>query len=191
MIISCGKKQANSIVLPGGLASGAEAAVIDKVLEKIGNDFADLNIHVPLHSIPYHVAKLEPGVAGLCVFDENKKGKGIAIDESVFIQWGTESEDYYGFIYKILLHEIGHCFFERDHDNTVLNIPGKKMLIEYYSGKSAVEVENFEVSVMIERSRSGVIPKSLWTYYLKEVAGLDRISSVEDLESYVNVEVID
>ena len=31
------------------------------------------------------------------------------------------------------------------------------------------------------------IPKSLWRYFVKEIAGLDRIQTIEDLRMYVDV----
>lgn len=35
-----------------------------------------------------------------------------------------------------------------------------------------------------------MIPKALWPYYAKEIAGLDRLNSIEDLERYVVVELM-
>ena len=31
------------------------------------------------------------------------------------------------------------------------------------------------------------IPKALWPYYVKEIAGLDSIQSPQDLESYMSL----
>lgn len=109
MIISCGKKEMNSIILPSNEATEVENLILSAALNKIQADFDELGVNVNLRSIPYHVAKLD----GTPI--------GIVINHDLFNYWGSESEFHYGPIYKILLHEIGHFFFGRRTENPIWN----------------------------------------------------------------------
>lgn len=169
MLISCGKEQANNIVLPSNEATEAENQILSGVLDKLQADFDAIGVDVDLRSIPYHVATMDNSLGGYCVYKADGTPTGIAINHAIFNYWPTETETQYGPIYRILLHEIGHCFFGRDHDDGMLTLPDNSTL---------------ELSVMKDYGTPYVL-KALWPYYVKEIAGQDRLTSPEDLNRYL------
>lgn len=171
ILFSCGKKDPQSIVLPGNQASEKEAEIIGAVVEKIQKDFDELGVNVNLRSIPFHVTTLDPKIAGICVYRSNGSPVGIAVNHSVLKNWEVETPEHYGLIYRVLLHEIGHCFFRRQHEDDELFIPG---------------LDTIEISVMKDYGRANTL-KELWPYYVREVAGLDRLQSAEDLKRYLDL----
>lgn len=181
---SCGKK-AQEIIIPANQASSDEAQILEKALATIEEDFANLNVQVNLRTIPYRISTLETGVAGICITKPDGSPVAIAIDHSVFTNWGIETDEYYGFVYKVLLHEIGHCYFHRDHDNAWLEVPNMNFRINYYGNLYTLE-SKFQLSVMNTQGAPSV-SKRIWPYYVKEVAGLDRVRRIEDIENYLDV----
>lgn len=187
LVLSCGKQQANSIVLPGNQASGAEADLLSEALDIIQGEFDAQNVSVNIRSLPYHVSDLRPELAGYCMY---KKGNpvGIVLNKHIFHNWIVETDADYGVLYNVLLHEIGHCYFDRAHDNSEFAIAGHEMHITYALNVSPLVVTGVKKTVMADRAWP-FIPKTLWPYYVKEIAGLERISVLQDLENYVDVDV--
>lgn len=175
IIVSCENPTPTNIILPSDQSTPDEKQILMRVLNKIQGDFDEITVNVNLLSIPYSVTTSLPSeIAGICIYKANGDPVGIAINKKVFHEWSIESSGNYGFIYKVLLHEIGHCFFRREHDPSHLSIPLDLM-----------DVSSIDLSVMIVGGLANT-PKILWPYYVREVAGLDRINCVEDLEGFLS-----
>ncbi len=145
-----------------------------RAVDQLQTNFQDNGVEVVLRSIPYHVtSSLPDNIAGICVYQENGRPVGIAINRRVLNDWMIESATHYGFLYKALLHEIGHCFFGRDHDDGHLEIS-----LDLFTENS------MDLSVMISGGLART-PKVLWPYYVKEIAGLDRINTQDDLMRFL------
>lgn len=163
------------MLMPADQATPEERAILTDALEKIQTDFYDNGVNVDIRTIPYHVSTILPSnIAGICVYKENGEPAGIAINRRVMQEWMIESAEAYGFIYKSLLHEIGHCFFQREHDDAHLELP-----------ENILSERLIDLSVMVNGGQPNTL-KILWPYYVREVAGLDRINCLEDLENFLN-----
>lgn len=185
-LVACGKQQADQIVLPANQSSPYEQSVLSDALDKIQSDFDQLNVNVNLRSIRYSVAQLNSDLAGYCIYRADGSPVGIALNHSIFENWQIESEREYGLLFKVLLHEIGHCFFGRHHEEELFTVPGFFLRIDLY-GNSRELWSHFPVSVMNDTGHLSSIPKSVWPYYVREVAGLDRVNDVTDIQRYVPV----
>jgi hypothetical protein len=186
LIISCGKIIKEESSFPENDASTFETETFDKALATIQEDFNQANIKVKLRSIPYSITNLGD-TAGIC-YKTNSESVGIALDHSLF-EVMTEDEDDYGLLYKVLLHEIGHCFFNRDHDEAYYKINGYDMLIEIYPDEGPIRRDSFQQSLMSVLGYFQV-PKTLWPYYVKEIAQKARITTWEDIAEYAEVTLI-
>lgn len=174
-IISCGQKTPANILLPADQSTLEEKEILMRAIDKIQGEFDMNGVSVNLLSIPYHVSNSLPEqIAGVCVHKNNGDPVGIAINGKILREWVIETPDYYGFFYKALLHEIGHCFFQRDHDGAHLEVP-----------ENILNSRVIDLSVMVDGGQANT-PKVLWPYYVREVAGLDRISSLEDLINFLD-----
>ncbi len=189
LIVSCGKKELNSIVIPADEATDAEKEILFKALDRIQDEFDGIGVSVNLRSIPYHVATLDSSLAGYCAYRADGSPIGIAINHSVFNYWGSETELHYGPIYKVLLHEIGHCFFGRDHDQEMFSVPGHELGLQLLAGHPEEIRSELELSAMKDYAEP-FTAKALWPYYIKEIAGQDRITSLADLRRYVEVTLV-
>jgi hypothetical protein len=190
LAVSCGKKTIiDEGVLPENTASALESSQLEEALTKIQHDFDSLGVKVDVHSIPYNVSTLDQNRAGVCVYDHNGKAKGIAIDHSVFEGFDFPRTDDLAHLYQVLLHEIGHCIFYRPHDDEWLKVPGKKIKVSYWPDHMPDTGDGFELSVMNTMGWF-IIPTSIWPYYVKEVAGLQRISDWQQISEYAPVELL-
>lgn len=187
IFVSCVKKEMNSIVLPANQATAEESEILSAALVKIQSDFDEAGVRVKLRSIPYRVATLERSVAGYCMYRGDGSPVGIVINKNVFRDWETETPTHYGLIYKVLLHEIGHCFFHRAHDDDIFEIPWGLLFLKGPDDEFHNE-EYIELSAMKDGGKAQ-IARSLWPYYIREVAGLDRLNSLEDLLAYAEIDI--
>jgi len=186
LLISCGNGKAPK-ALPFNKASKSEQVTLNKVLENIQKDFDSLAIKVDLKKIRYSVNSLGGKHVGICYRRKNGQGIGIAIDHTVFLS-EVESENYYGRIYNILLHEIGHCFFNRNHEETYLDLQGQQMTLTVDAATNSRYVyQQFVKSIMIPYEAFVLMPKVLWPYYIKEIAGIERVEHVDDLKKYTDL----
>jgi hypothetical protein len=186
ILFSCGKAKTVKN-FPENNASKSEQETLNKVLSNIQKDFDDLKIKVNLKNIRYSVNSLGGTHVGICYRKKNGQGIGIAIDHTVFLS-EIESQNYYGRIYNILLHEIGHCFFNRNHEEKFLNLEGQQMVVQVDPISNAQHsYTQFVTSVMVPYEAFVIMPKILWPYYVKEIAGIDRIEKIDDVKQYAEL----
>ena len=185
ILISCGRREVEESNFPDNQASAVETEVLDEALTKIQTDFDALGVKVNVKDTRFSVADTDNAL-GICYKSASGERRGIALHHKLFVEV-IESEDAYGLLYKVLLHEIGHCFFDRDHDETYYSLPGYVMLIELQEGKIERR-STLSVTLMSELGWYRV-PKLLWPYYVKEIAGIDRIITWQDILPYTYVTI--
>lgn len=185
IIVSCGRKVVEESNFPQNQASTLETEVLDEALTNIQKDFDALGVRVNVKATRYSVADTDNAL-GICFKSADGERRGIALHHKLFAEV-IENEEIYGLLYKVLLHEIGHCFFDRDHDETYYSLPGYVMLIEMRAGV----MERHSTLPVTLMSEVGwyMVPKILWPYYVKEIAGIDRIISWEDIKTYTNISI--
>ena len=134
LLLGCGKKVVENVSFPQNNASALETEEFDKALASIQSDFQKADINVKLNSIPYSITDLDD-VIGICYKQGNGDAVGIALDHKLFEDL-YEDNDTYDLLYKVILHEIGHCFFNRAHDEEYFSVPGFDLLITLYPGRA-------------------------------------------------------
>lgn len=191
LLSSCGAGKTIIVdgVLPEDKASALESSQLDEALSKIQSDFDEIGVEINVRSIPYTVNDLGEN-AGICVRRADGRPKGISIDHKTF--WGFDFDRNHELpqIYNTLLHEIGHCFFNRSHEDDWLQVPQKCFLAKYYPDRSPTKDMSLQLSVM-NIIGWNVIPTSIWPYFVKEIAGVHRLRSWQEMQAYVNIELVD
>lgn len=104
-----------------------------------------------LRSVPIRFAPLDPGETGRCQWDLLSH-REILLDETY---WGKASD---GTRLALLLHEVGHCVYKRDHDATKVK-----------RQDSAAAEEEIPKSLMHPNGVSGKTFEDHRTYYLDEL----------------------
>lgn len=187
--------QAYNIVVPNDESTAYERKIIKRTTKRIESIAHSLGKDETFNSIPVLVTTEDPSVTkrwGYCQWDENSNGVFIVLNREVF-QKDLENTRLH-FVFGVLLHEIGHCYFGRKHDTAVIKKEGYKINIETFDadGGTTITIDEFPVSIMYSKSSlvgsplTGV-PTSLERYFVAELLGLQRVSSVEDLEQLPGV----
>ncbi len=90
------------------------------------------------------------------------------------------------FLFKLLLHEFGHCLFNRAHDETMLGKPGFHIyMIDSTGFEERLEPIGPQISVSAMASINWWmtrLPRELKKYYLREISGQVRWQTSKDLE---------
>jgi hypothetical protein len=186
-LVSCG----DGFTPPAHQASAREQAALDAAIEEIQNDFNALQVPINLRAVRYVVNDIVhdgKSYGGYCYYKKNK-GHTIAISHSTFeAQFYKGYEEDKGWLYKILLHEIGHCFFRRKHESRPYGKEGEYYI--YHLANGVMVPFKFIMRSVMETGRnpSHIFPKELWPYYVREIAGLERFDNLEELSRYVNFE---
>lgn len=192
VLASCAKQP--DIHIPKDEATSSEKRHLQQIKSEIVKLFKQEGVHLDLNDVPIVVSSenLE-GNAGLCVRDGD--GAPVYMQLSPLLLSRSRSDlhssavEEPGFI--ILLHEIGHCYFGREHDPAKLRAEDHLMVFteKTSGGPSTLALTHLPVSIMAEDYDS-LLPNSLKIYYVRELLGRDRFTHAKDLLRYSDVELI-
>ena len=176
--------------LPQDNASPLESSKLEEALVDIEQTFEKHGINKDIRTLPYIVTHLSEKY-GACFYNRNGSPRAIAIDHKVFEGY-TANKYYKSGLSQILLHEIGHCFFGLEHQNEegILNIEKNDLVIKMNEEDNWVQFAWLLKSVMVD-SKFHRLPKSLWDYYVLEVAGLARVEKWEDIKEYTDAYLLE
>lgn len=194
LLASCGKKTVwDYPPLPADQASPEEKLMIEAELDKIEKDFADIGTPLDLRSLPVVVAPLPFGVVGRCQYGKKNRGAYIVLSPALFTsayQYAdAEAHLFEKEFVRVLIHEIGHCYFYRNHEEeTYLESPGNSF--ELRSSTGSVIFDRVPRSVM-PASSAYRMPKSLRKYYLAELGNQARLTDSVSLREFTDFQVLE
>ena len=179
---------------PASEASALQSSQIEEELKKLEVEFSELGVDINLHKIPVIVKPMSD--LGRCT--SNDKGKSLWITINPIIFQSPSRGDYSmneTTLYSVLLHEIGHCYFGRQHEeNEYVSMEGHKVtfpheyeLVGY--GKYRLNFRDNELPKTVMMVNRPPVPRVLRKYYTSEIAGLERLHSFADLKVYTEVEL--
>ncbi len=172
----------STLVIPADEASAEERAEIESALREIESVAAELSAPRDFHRLPVIVTTAENFTdhPAACV-SENGEGRFILLKPSVIEQEKEERKSgRHSALLRVLLHEIGHCYFGREHETAQIQSPG--YVIEIESAAGPIYYHSLDVSVMVKESL--VIPTPLERYYVAELLGLTRAESLADIAAF-------
>jgi hypothetical protein len=184
--------------LPIDEATTEEKQKIDQALTKIESLASELGYENNFRRIPVVVIAGGPPIgkkSGYCSWDENRSGQFIVLNRTIFAT--DSSPNRFDFLFGVLLHEIGHCYFGRTHDSRVFKKEGYRILIEVVdeSGGSEISMDEVPVSIMYTKSSQESfvlikVPQTFQKYFVAELLGLAQINSDEELVSIPGVRIV-
>jgi hypothetical protein len=94
-------------------------------------------------------------------------------------------------LFRILLHEIGHCYFHREHEEDHIAQPGRlvELTLNRQGVTSKVNVPFLDATVMVPENLS--VPIALEKYYVAEILGVTRAKTLQDLAPYAPLKYVD
>ncbi len=194
LLIGCGKKTIYTYPpVPESQASAMNKSEIDEELDKLQQEFADMNVHVNLKALPVVVAPLPFGVVGRCQYGKKDHGIYIILSPHLFldeVMLPLDAPVFEKDFVRVLLHEIGHCYFHRKHEAPrFLEIPGQSF--ELQNENAYALMDKIPTSLMPAESAYRM-PKALRKYYIAEIAGkTPRLLSPSVLEMFAEFKVVD
>lgn len=183
---ACGKKVHLS-KLPKNEKSALQGNQIDEALKSFEEDFAEIGVPVNLRRLPVIVGEINN--AGECHYDENGKGRAIVLNKNIFYEF-AENDLAMKYFETVLLHEVGHCYFNRNHTKDErINFHGKQFMLpgEFYVsgfGSMRLILRDFSLPVSVMTVGGYQIPKAYQKYYVAELANKAHVTQFEDLNSY-------
>lgn len=183
---SCGKNVRLS-KLPKNEKSALQSNQIEAALKSFEEDFSEIGIHINLRRLPVIVGEITN--AGECHYDENGKGRAIVLNKNIFYEF-AENDLSMKYFETVLLHEVGHCYFNRNHTKDErINFHGKQYMLpgEFYVsgfGSMRLILRDFSLPVSVMTVGGYQIPKAYQKYYVAELANKAHVTQFEDLTTY-------
>ena len=192
LLLGCGKKTIyTNPPMPENQASTVVQSEIDEELDRLEVDFKALDIEINLRQMPVVVSPLPFGVVGRCQYGKDNKGIFIILSPALFPADGFRPMDSFLFekeFVKVLIHEIGHCYFRRMHEEPqYLAIPGSSFELRHEDGN--VIFDKIPTSVMPAESTYR-LPRTLRNYYLSELAGKALLENPTILGEFTDFQVV-
>lgn len=191
LVTACGRHEHDKFRLPTDTATTEERAKINAALGLIQRELDESGVDKKVDSIKIVVADLEdPRVRGRCYQDDDGNGLGIVLTRDTLGQ-DSINENYHPWYLTVLLHEIGHCHFDREHEDEVLSPYTAELSFgESDENKSelGLTIAGLAPSVM-NSSGSPMMLKSMFPYYVREIAGIERVQSWQQVGRLVNARV--
>lgn len=197
-ILSCSKQKSkhSDIVIdsemPKDESTPEERVEIDKIIKQISAQAAIGGKIVTFDLIPIFVTTEDMETnkrQGYCQRDENGKGQYIVINRKVFER--DKEKQTNKPLFSTILHEIGHCYYAREHERDTLVFPGCNFMLEadepnYYSYWNYIPK-----SVMFVDSQDGhefspavVEHKALQEYFISEILSDLSFNTIENLNTF-------
>lgn len=193
LLLSCGKKTIyKTPPMPANEASPETQEMIHAELLRLQKDFSELNVNVNLTRLPVVVSNLPFGVVGRCQYKQKSDGAYIILSPSLFWE-NTDLPTPDAFLFekefvRVLIHEIGHCYFHRKHEEPKwIEAPGHS--IELIAEGGTITYDRIPRSLMPAESNFR-LPKNLRKYYLEELVHRVRRSDPVILERYTEYQVV-
>lgn len=190
LLVACGKETKTKWTPPADTGSAVERAKINQALDQIQEDLRAEGHVRDLHQVKVVVSDFpgEANIQGRCY--RNKKGRGLAIVIShEVLQYEAPDEDSMPWYFTVLLHEVGHCYFNREHEDVWYPFANHELVFLDTADKDAEHRMGWITpSVMNTQSHPSML-KVLRRYYVKEIAGLDRARDWQDFKRYTDVQM--
>ena len=94
-------------------------------------------------------------------------------------------------LFRVLLHEIGHCYFLREHEQAEIEEPGRlvELSLKQRGVTAKVQFPSLDATVMVPENLS--VPIALEKYYVAEILGLARAKTLQDFAPYAPLKYVD
>lgn len=193
LLSGCGRKIIyTDPAMPSNQASLTVRSEIEEELVRLEKDFQAIDVNIDLHKMPVIVSPLPFGVVGRCQYGKRNTGVFIILSPALFPGPETflplDSELFEKDFVRVLLHEIGHCYFRRDHEEpSFLESPGSSFELRH-EGRS-VMFDRIPRSLMPAESTYRM-PKALRGYYIAELAKKAVLENPTVLGEFTDFQVV-
>lgn len=181
--------------IPDDEATPEERLMIQDILNETQELLLNLGIKKDLSLIPIIVSdNFNARASGACFKGRNNKGRAIVLKKNVLsgISSGLSSNR----LWQTLMHEIGHCYFNRTHRAKFL-IPETNFVFNFYLLNEYADKPRCHIQIMPylnasvmnqERGFPLRYPLEIKIFYLKELVGLVKEPTLGNISGFLSIE---
>lgn len=189
VVTGCGDKRSQTdtqtLALPADETTADQKAMIEDTLAKIEATTASLGQPRSFRSIPVIVTTEKHYLneaKGACVKLADRPQFILVSPEVLDFEQRLSPSSKASTLFPVLLHEIGHCYFQRSHDSTKISLAGSDISLTTKASRAEEVVGSLDASVMTPETL--VMERQLERYYVAEVMGLAKAHRLEDVNAY-------
>lgn len=175
---------ANALSVPADQATTEERTAIRSTVQEISKKAAKFNYKNDFRAVPIVVTTEDATQTkrwGHCEWNEDGSGQYISIHREVFRHDKTDPRSSQ--VFAVLLHEIGHCYFGRQHEHRLIEKPGCSLMA---GATAVVSAKSFPVSIMYTDESESAHPlsflRSFQDYFVSELVGRPGLQTFEELK---------
>lgn len=182
-------QQQSDFPVPKDIGTLSDKQKINATITEIENDLFTLGIDIDLQELPIIVSdKLLNGALGLCY-----EGQAIVINKAHFVANPMPNPRGATWLWETLSHEIGHCYFQRTHENKIIKardgyVFQQKNFFTSSTYNDGAELKcTYSYSPIFSSTLMSVdypvssIPAEMKLFYLKELVGIIEKPTFEDI----------
>lgn len=182
---------------PSNKGTPAEEALVNSIVDEIQNIAQKIGVKEDFHALPIIISDEDPAISkrwAYCSWTGDHEGEYIVLNKSLFAE--KQEPHKLSTLFGVILHEIGHCYFKRSHEEKVAKKNNILFRIDFEDPMEApLYLEEFPVTVMDVHAEGGKsnlsqLPSRLKKYYVAEVMGLTRINEPEDARVLPGVSLV-
>jgi hypothetical protein len=170
---------------PTDEATADQKTMVDNTLTKIEATTASLGQPRSFRSVPVIVTTEKRYLSeakGACI-KIGGRPQFILVSPAVLeFEKRLSPESKSSTLLPVLLHEIGHCYFNRSHDSSKIDHEGSDISLLTKSNTGEEVVQSLDASVMTPDNL--VMERQLERYYVAEVMGLAKARNLEALNAF-------
>ncbi len=201
LVASCSPspEASEDVERPADIASNQDRKDIEAVKAEIQALADQVGVPGGFKDFPVIVVSKYPGQDGplaYCHESQNRFARYIGIVKATMETYLSEQHSHQdsSFLFKLLVHEYGHCFFDRGHDETMVGKPGYNIFIVLLD-ENGTNLKPIGTEIAVSAMASinwwmTDLPRDLKKYYLREIAGQVRWHKFEDLQTQPGIRLL-
>lgn len=188
LFAGCGKPSLEWDV-PGDEATPEQREQVEALRGELEADFAAAGSATNLDRVPVVVADLGDRYVGACYKDD--KGRPLAIAIHPRALSFQVPAGHLSLAYVTFLHEVGHCYFNRVHEDANISQAGTMATLKAAEGIEDGRDRKFmrlRATVMNDTNHEA-IPEGLRGYYVAEILGQARAHDWQGLSPFATLQI--
>lgn len=174
-------------------ASAQERGLIEEQMSIIKGFAAEFGVTTDLDRIPIFVssdASIPATTPSFCIMN-GTVGTKIVLNKNFFKERVYEKDTGLASpLFNLLIHEIGHCYMGRSHEEALLKKRGYMAEFDIVSSKGRDVARFYSVQSTMMHNTYFAMPKTLEKYFVGEIFGKWRARSLDQLQSQYDFRLV-
>lgn len=191
-LFGCGptsQPSAEPEAMPIDESTPTERKLIESKIKEISDIAEKLGYKEGFTEVPVYVTSADLKLTAYCRTDGSRRGQVIVLTRKAL----SSGRKHYDKLFGILLHEIGHCYFSRDHETRKLKIDQKKFVIQVKDNNKKKKISGRALPTSMMYTGPGSLQfldnPELKKYYVAEILGGEAWQSTSDVTQQKSIRI--